>query len=422
MNKVLIIGSGGREHTLAYKISNDKFVEEVHCIPGNGGTLELAKNYDIDIYDFDSIYRYVKEKGIDVIVVGPEGPLNEGIVDFFKDRNIEIFGPDKFASQLEGSKLFARKFMSKNNIPQPKYFECDNIEDAYKIKKDLGLPIVLKADGLASGKGVFICHSEQDFEEALSELFVNKKFGEASDKISIEECLVGEELSIFAICDGSDYKIIGDAQDHKRVFDGDKGGNTGGMGAYSPTKICTPQLLENVENNIIKPTLKGIADEGHPYLGFLYVGLMIVEERPYVIEFNVRMGDPETQVVIPRLKTSLFKLIKESIKGKLKDLPIHFSDETYITVVLASKGYPDKYKKGQKISLDKIKQNSGAGFIFHAGTIYSNSNLLVAGGRVLNVVSYGSNLRNGIKNVYAQIENIKFEGMYYRKDIGQKGL
>ena len=417
MKDILIIGSGGREHTLAWKLSQDEKVQKVHCMPGNGGTREIATNVNGDINDFEEIYKYVIKNDIDMIIVGPEAPLDKGIVDFFNSKKIKIFGPTQFASQLECSKLFARKFMHQNKIPQPEYYECSDINSAYEIKEKLGIPLVLKADGLAAGKGVLICNSNTDFENGVKAMFTDKKFGDASNKISIEDCLVGEELSVFAVCDGTNFKIIGNAQDHKRIFDDDKGPNTGGMGAYSPTKICTNEILNKVEDKIIKPTLNGMSQLGHPFTGFLYVGLMIVEGEPFVIEFNVRMGDPETQVVIPRIKSSLYNIFESCIEGKISETEIEFDSRIFITIVLASNGYPDKYKVGQSIELSDYN-----GLLFHAGTKYVDSKYIVSGGRVLNVVSCGENLQEAINQVYGAIVNISFLDMYYRTDIGKKGL
>ena len=419
MKNVLVIGSGGREHTFAWKLSKDENVDKVFCIPGNGGTAKIAINHNIDIKDFNEIYSYVLDQDIDMIIVGPEAPLNDGIVDFFREKNVKIFGPDKFASQLECSKLFARDFMLENKIPQPEYFECDRVSKAIEIKDKVGLPLVLKADGLAAGKGVLICKSESEYHEGIKTMLEDKKFGSASDKISIEECLEGEEVSVFAVCDGQNYKIIGNAQDHKRAFDGDSGPNTGGMGAYSPTLLCDEKFLEKVEDRIIKPTLKGMSQIGHPFTGFLYVGLMIVNNEPYVIEFNVRMGDPETQVVIPRIKTSLYEIFNNCLEETLKDTDIEFESDWYCTVVLASKGYPEKYTKGQEIKgLEKVREGS----LFHAGSKKTDDNYFVSGGRVLNVIGNGEDLSSAIDNAYKNIENIEFENMYYRTDIGHKGL
>ena len=417
MKNILIIGSGGREHALAWKLSQDKKVREVYCMPGNGGTRKVAINVNHDINDFEEIYNYVIKNKIDMVIVGPEAPLDRGIVDFFNNKKIKIFGPTQFASQLECSKLFARKFMHQNNIPQPKYYECSNIDSSYKIKEELGLPLVLKADGLAAGKGVLICNSDSEFEDGVKAMFTDKRFGLASSKISIEECLIGEELSVFAVCDGKNFKIIGDAQDHKRIFDNDQGPNTGGMGAYSPTRICTDKILYKVENEIIKPTLKGMNELGHPFKGFLYIGLMIVDGELFVIEFNVRMGDPETQVVIPRIKASLYDIFKNCIEGTINDMEIGFDPKTFITVVLASEGYPDKYKIGQTIELSNYD-----GLLFHAGTKYIDEKHTVSGGRVLSVVGCGKDLEEAISQTYKTIDKISFSGLYYRTDIGKKGL
>ena len=419
MRNILVIGSGGREHAIAWKLNKDEPDDSIYCMPGNGGTSQFAQNIDIDINNFESISEFVINNQIDIIIVGPEGPLDKGIVDFFNAKDVKIFGPDQFASQLESSKLFARDFMADNNIPQPRYYECSDIESAYKIKAEMGLPLVLKADGLAAGKGVIICNSDQEFEDALDIMFNDKKFGDACSKISIEECLIGEELSVFAICDGSDYLIIGNAQDHKRAFDGDEGPNTGGMGAYCPTLLCDEPILDKVSSDIIEPTLKGMKGLGHPYIGFLYVGLMVVDNAPYVIEFNVRMGDPETQVVIPKISTSLLSLFDSCLEGDLKNYEIDFNDQFHVTVVLASDGYPEQYEKGQSIhGLENIED----GFLFHAGTKSDNNSFLVSGGRVLNVIGTGSSLKKAIQDVYGRIDKINFEGMSYRKDIALKGL
>ena len=419
MRNILIIGSGGREHAIAWKLNNDDSNNMIYCLPGNGGTAQFAKNIDIDVDNFELILEFVKGNNIDIIIVGPEGPLDKGIVDFFKNKDIKIFGPDKFSSQLESSKLFARDFMAKNNIPQPNYYECSNIELAYSIKDKMGFPLVLKADGLAAGKGVIICNNDREFTKGVDIMFNDKKFGDACSKISIEECLLGEEVSVFAVCDGTDYVIIGDAQDHKRAFDGDLGPNTGGMGAYSPTLLCNETLLDRVRCQIIEPTLKGMEELGHPYVGFLYVGLMIVDGAPYVIEFNVRMGDPETQVVIPKISSSLLSVFDNCLDGKLKDSEININDQFYVTVVLSSKGYPDCYEKGQNIN---GISNIDNGFLFHAGTKLVGDSFLVSGGRVLNVIGAGDSLSEAIQSAYKRIEEINFEGMSYRTDIGRKGI
>ena len=417
MNKVLIIGSGGREHALAWKFSEDEDSCDVYCLPGNGGTSEIATNIDLDVNDFNSIYDFVDINKIDMVVVGPEAPLDKGIVDFFESRDIAIFGPSQYASQLECSKLFARKFMNENNIPQPNYYECSDIKSAYEIKEKMGLPLVLKADGLAAGKGVIMCYSDDDFDQGVKAMFTDKKFGLASKKISVEECIVGEEVSVFAVCDGNDFQIIGNAQDHKRIFDNDKGPNTGGMGAYSPAKMCTNRILEKVKSRIIAPTIDGMKRRGYPYRGFLYVGLMIVDGEPLVIEFNVRMGDPETHVVIPRIKTSIYEIFSSCINGTIDEVDIVYNSEIFVTIVLASDGYPDKYDVGQPIQIADYD-----GLLFHAGTKLREEKITVSGGRVLNKVGKGVNLKSAINQAYGFIDNISFNGKYYRTDIGKKGL
>ena len=417
MKKIIIIGSGGREHALAWKLYHDPKVEKIYCIPGNGGTKDFATNLDINFKDFNKILEVTEKYKIDMIIVGPENPLCNGIVDFFNNKKVKIFGPTKFASKLESSKLFARKFMKDNNIPQPIFYESDSFEKSVRIRNEIGIPLVLKADGLAAGKGVIMCYKESEFINGLKVLFEDKKFGAASHKISIEECLIGDELSVFAVVDGKNYVVIGDAQDHKRVFDNDRGPNTGGMGSYSPTKICTPSLLKKVKKQIIEPTINGMNNLNEPFKGFLYVGLMIVNGNPYVIEFNVRMGDPETQVVIPRIDSSFYDLLEKAIDGDLADFNIQFKDSFYTTVVLASKGYPDKYEKGQKIKISDDRR-----LLFHAGTKSVNDKIFVDGGRVMNVVGNGKTLEESIKDAYRQIEGIKFNNIFFRKDIGKKGI
>ena len=341
MYNILLLGSGGREHSIAWALSKDIKVNKLYCAPGNAGTFSIAINVSLDIMNNDLIYDFVKEKKINLIVVGPEQPLENGIVDYFEDKDIQIFGPSKYASQLETSKLFARYIMEEYNIPQPAFFECSNEEEILSLKNKLGFPMVLKADGLAAGKGVIICNNDSELNLAIDEMIINKKFGSASSKISVEECLKGDELSVFAICDGENYKIINSAQDHKRIFDSDRGPNTGGMGAYAPTPLFDEKLREKVEKKIIKPTLRAMSDKGHPFKGFLYVGLMMENNEPYVIEFNVRLGDPEAQVLIPLIKSSFLEIILSSINGNLDLLEIDLDDCYAVTVVLASNGYPD---------------------------------------------------------------------------------
>ena len=419
MYNILLLGSGGREHSIAWALSKDIKVNKLYCAPGNAGTLSVAINVSLDIMNNDLIYDFVKEKKINLIVVGPEQPLENGIVDYFDDKDIKIFGPSKFAAQLESSKLFARYIMEEYNIPQPAFFECSNEEEILSLRNKLGFPMVLKADGLAAGKGVIICNNESELNLAIDEMIINKKFGTASSKISVEECLKGDELSVFAICDGENYKIINSAQDHKRIFDNDMGPNTGGMGAYAPTPLFDEKLKEKVEKTIIKPTIKAMSDKGHPFKGFLYVGLMMVDNEPYVIEFNVRLGDPEAQVLIPLIKSSFLEIILSSVNGNLNSLEIDLDDCYAVTVVLASNGYPSLYKKGMKIKgLERIKDE----IVFHAGTKIENNNIIASGGRVINVIGINKNLKSAIDDAYSLIEKINFDNKYYRKDIGSKAF
>ena len=417
--KVLVIGSGGREYAFSWKFHKDAEVSEVYCAPGNGGTQLFANNLSIDINDHEQVLDAINKYDIDLTLVGPEAPLANGIVDFLDKHNVKVFGPDQYASQLESSKLFARDIMNEYNIPQPKYQRCTSKEEVIDVKNNWGLPLVVKADGLAAGKGVIICEDENSFSEALSVMFDNPQFGSASINVSVEECLYGEELSVFAVCDGENYKILNTAQDHKRAYDQDKGPNTGGMGAYSPTPLSTEEILLKTENSIIKPTLKAMRDKGHPYKGFLYVGIMIVDNNPYVIEFNVRMGDPETQVVIPLLKSSLYRLLNDSLEGNIIKTDIDISRQTAVTIVLASEGYPGKYPKG--MTIDGINDDNREN-VFHAGTSLKNENIVSSGGRVLNVIGFGANLEKAIKHAYDLANQINFKNKFFRSDIGRKGL
>ena len=417
MYNVLVLGSGGREHSMVWSLSQDKDISKIFCAPGNAGTASIAKNLNVDLNDNEQILNIVKDYDIGYTIVGPENPLNNGVVDFLTINGCKVFGPTKYASQLECSKLFARKFMEKHNIPQPSFFECSSEEEVMSIGTKLGFPIVLKADGLAAGKGVLICANQSELDKGLDLMFIDRKFGDASNKISVEECLKGEELSIFIITDGENYKILNSAQDHKRIFDNDKGANTGGMGAYCPAPLFDENLKQKVENRIIIPTIKGMKKEGHPYRGFLYIGIMIVEGDPYVIEYNARLGDPESQVLMPMLKDGLFPIIKSVLGKTVKDLNINKKEGYMVTVVLASKGYPEQYKKNMLITgLDE------SFLTFHSGTNLIDNKIYAIGGRVLNVIGYDLSLEGAISNAYENVKKINFENMYYRTDIGKKGL
>ncbi len=417
--KVLILGSGGREHAFAWSLSNDPLVEQLYCAPGNGGTGSIGENVPLDIQDPNETLKFVERNSIDLTIVGPEAPLEQGVVDVFKKNGKLIFGPTQYAAQLETSKVFARKVMAGCNVPQPCFVVCNTRQEVENAKSEYGLPVVVKVDGLAAGKGAYVCESEAEFENSLCEIYENRIFGSASDQVLVEQCLVGEELSVFAVCDGEDFVILNTAQDHKRIYDEDKGPNTGGMGAYSPTPLTNHQLMDKVCRDIYTPVLKSMVKDGNPFTGFLYAGLMLVEGDPYVIEFNVRMGDPETQVVLPLLQSSLFELLFNSVTGKLAETKITTSTKTAVTVVLASDGYPGKYSKGQEITgLEADSSN----LVFHAGTKSQDGKTFVNGGRVLNVVGFGNDLESAIENSYQIIDKIHFDGMYYRKDIGQKGM
>jgi len=367
----------------------------------------------------EELLDFVNKKNIDLTIVGPEQPLANGVVDYFDKHNKVIFGPNKFCSQLESSKLFARYIMEKNNIPQPAFFECASEEEVLSVSGQLGFPLVMKADGLAAGKGVIICNNSQELNDAIDDMILNKKFGLAASKISVEEFLYGDEVSVFAICDGENYKIINSAQDHKRIFDNDKGPNTGGMGAYSPSPMFTSSLSNKVEEQILKPILNAMKDEGHPYKGFLYLGLMVNDGNPHVIEFNVRLGDPEAQVVLPLYKKSLYDLICSSINGNLDQIDVDEEAQYAVTVVLAAKGYPDKYNKGMQISgLDELDNE----LIFHAGTKIQDEKFITSGGRVINVVGIDSSLNEAINKAYRVVDSINFKEKYFRTDIGKKAF
>ncbi len=417
---ILILGSGGREYAFTWKLFNEKNVNNIYCIPGNAGTASIANNVNISINNFKSIVDFVKDKNIDFTIVGPEDPLDNGIVDYFEAHNCKILGPNKDCAKLESSKIYARDIMKKYNIPHPNYVSCKTKEEVISAQNKLGFPIVLKADGLAAGKGVIICNDQKEFSRGLSNFFENNNFGKASNKISVEECISGPEISIFTICDGDEYIILNNAQDHKRIYDGDIGPNTGGMGAYCPTPLYDKFIESKIKEKIIEPTLNAMISEGHPYSGFLYFGLMLVKNEPYIIEYNVRMGDPETQVVLPMMDTSLSDLVNSTINHKLKTFDYKNKSGSCVTVVLAADGYPGDYKKGYKIEgLNKLNKN----LVFHAGTsLDDKNNFITSGGRILNVLGYGKNLNDAIKDVYENVEKVNFKNKYFRKDIAKKGL
>ncbi len=413
-----LIGSGGREHALCQKIHESKLIKKIICFPGNAGTAKIAKNIKADILNFREIHQLVQFHKIDLVIVGPEEPLVRGLVDYLRKKKIKVFGPDKFASRLEGSKAFMKKVCKSNNIPTADYKICKNKKDVLNFLKKSKLPLVVKADGLAEGKGVTICSSKKKVLNISEEIFKGKF--KSSKKIVLEEFLEGEEASYFVIADKKTFKFFGTAQDHKRVKENDKGPNTGGMGAYSPAKIIDKKLEKKIINKIIKPTFFALKKKKIYYTGFLYVGLMIQDNEPYLIEFNVRMGDPECQVILPRLKTDLIKIIKNVVNNKLKQTSINWHNKKSMTVVLCSKGYPGKYKKNKTIkNLDRIKLSKND-FIYHAGTKLENDQLKSNGGRVLNITSVGTDFLNIRKKIIKIIKNINWKGGFFRRDIGWK--
>ncbi len=416
--KVGIIGSGGREHALCYAIKKSKKVEKIYCIPGNAGTYKLAQNIDLDINNFSLLKEFVDENKIDIIIIGPEKPLVEGIVDFLEKNNIKVFGPNKLASKLEGSKIFTKNLCKKYNIPTAQFGVFDNLEKAITFLNQCKLPLVVKADGLAAGKGVYICENKKQAEEAIKEI-INGKFGKANE-ILIEEFLQGEEMSFFIISDGKDFKKFSTAQDHKRVGEGDIGPNTGGMGAYSPSRLESNSLDEKIINRIIKPTFRALKDLNTNFKGFLYAGLMIIENEPYLIEYNVRMGDPECQTILPRLKTNLFEIIDAVINENLNQINIDWFDSKALSIVQCSKGYPGSYENNQEIkNLDKIILLENE-FIFHAGTKINNSKIFSNGGRVLNIVTKSESFKKSRELALKLIKKINWKNGFYRKDIGFK--
>ena len=414
--KVGIIGSGGREHALCEALSKSKKVDKIYCFPGNAGTSKIAENILINTDDFNALKKFILSENIQLIIVGPEKPLVEGIVDFFESINIPIFGPNKFASQLEGSKIFTKKICEKYKIPTAKFGIFENIDKAKSFIGETKFPLVVKADGLAAGKGVYICENKDNASNAIEEIF-NGKFGKAKH-ILIEEFLKGEEMSYFIVSDGKNIKRFQTAQDHKRVGEGDTGKNTGGMGAYSPSRLINKELDEKILEKIIQPTLKALKDMNCIYKGFLYAGLMITNNEPYLIEYNVRMGDPECQTIIPKLKSDLLDIILACIESKLDQIQIDWHDINSLCIVLCSKGYPDQYKKDMiiknltKINLDQNQK------IYHAGTKIKNEDIVSNGGRVLNFVNLSTTFKKARESNIKLIEEINWPNGFYRKDIG----
>jgi|TARA_B100001057_G_scaffold256847_1_gene257089 phosphoribosylamine--glycine ligase len=411
-----LIGSGGREHALCKKLYESKQVKRIICFPGNAGTSQLATNIEVNILDFKKILKLVKKYKIDMVMVGPEEPLVKGIVDFLRKNKVKVFGPNKYAAKLEGSKAFMKKICVQNKIPTAKFKVCKQNIHVKKFLNNCPLPIVVKADGLAAGKGVTICKTRKQVMKKTNEIFKGKF--NSSKKVVLEEFLEGEEASYFIIADNNNFKFFGTAQDHKRVFEKDKGPNTGGMGAYSPAPIITKKLEKKIILKIVKPTLNALRVKRKSYKGFLYVGLMIKNNEPFLIEYNIRMGDPECQAILPRLKTDLVKIVENTIKNKLKDTKILWSKNKSMTIVLCSKGYPNSYKKNLPIkNLNKIKLSKQS-FIYHAGTKLTKDNLFSNGGRVLNITSVGKNFLTIRNKIISIIKKLSWNHGFFRKDIG----
>ena len=416
--KVGIIGSGGREHAICKSLKKSQKINQIYCFPGNAGTEEIAKNVNLDLDNFEYLKNFIIEEKIDLIVIGPEKPLVNGLADYLEQFNIKVFGPNKVASQLEGSKIFTKQICEKYNIPTAKFGIFQNREDSKKFLKKTNFPTVIKADNLASGKGVYICSNEDEADIAIEEIF-NGKFGDAKNLL-IEEFLEGEEMSYFTINDGNNFKHFGSAQDHKRVMDGDKGKNTGGMGAYSPSRLMNEELENKIIERIIKPTLKALTELGSEYKGFLYAGLMIVNNEPYLIEYNVRMGDPECQTILPKLETDLLDIFLACCEKKLDKFEIKWSNKKSLCVVLCSNGYPDSFEKSVEIkNLEKIKLDKQE-YIFHAGSLKKEGKTYAIGGRVLNFVALSDEFINARQMIYKKLDELDWQGGFYRKDIGHK--
>ena len=418
---VLILGSGGREHAFAYKIRQSSLCKNLYVAPGNSGTGEIASNLEINVNQFEQIVEAIKNLNISLVLVGPEVPLVNGLTDFIKGfsdlKDIIVIGPNKHAAQLEGSKDFAKDFLNRHNIPTAshKTFTNENIKDAFSYIDEMKSPYVLKADGLAAGKGVLIIKDPDEAKKELEEMLINSKFGEASKSVVIEEFLDGIELSCFVITDGKNYKLLPSAKDYKRIGEGDTGLNTGGMGAVSPPTFLTKEFMEKVENQVIKPTVEGLKKDNINYQGFIFFGLIKVNEEPYVIEYNVRMGDPESEVVLPRIKSDIMEMFFSVGKGTLKDHKIIIDNNKAVTVFLVSGGYPEKYEKNKEIfGLDLVQDS----MVFHAGAKYEDGKLKTNGGRVVAVTSKANTIEEALEMSYDSIKKISFEKMNYRKDIG----
>ena len=422
MKKILVIGSGGREHTIVCKLSSSPKIGKIFCSPGNAGISRQAQCISISAEDISGLANFAEKESIDLTVVGPEAPLTMGIVDFFQKRGLTICGPSAQAAELEGSKAFAKKFMKKYNIPTADHTTFSSPEQAKKHVRERGTPLVIKADGLAAGKGVILAMTEKEALDAIDSIMIKKDFGTAGNKVVIEELLRGEEASFLAFTDGETVVPMPSSQDHKAIYDGDQGPNTGGMGAYSPAPVVTAEISEKAMKKIMIPTIKGMAAEGRKYRGILYAGLMIDKGEPWVLEFNTRFGDPETQPLLIRMKNDLLPVLEATIAGTLKEIKIEWDARPAVCVVMASSGYPGTYEKGKIISGLEAAEQVKEAFVFHAGTTWKNGNIVTNGGRVLGVTALGDTIREAINQAYKAVSTIAWEGAYHRKDIGSKAL
>jgi len=418
---ILVIGSGGREHALCWKIRQSSKVKKLYCAPGNGGIAQIAECVSIAADDIDELLKFAFSKKIDLTVVGPEVSLIKGIVDAFVQKGLKVFGPSKEAAQLEGSKAFAKEFLHRRNIPTAFYKIFEKSPEALDFLNKSKYPVVVKADGIAAGKGVYVCQDLKEAQRAIDDIMVQKMFGAAGEKVVIEECLQGQEASVLAICDGKHFLVLPSAQDHKRIFDDDLGPNTGGMGSYSPAPIVTAKILDTIITRIIEPSIRGMYQEGMPFKGVLYVGLMLTQEGPFVLEFNTRFGDPETQSILPRLKSDLVDIMMAACDARLNDLKVEWDPRPCVCVVITSGGYPGKYQSGFEIKglADVVDEDT---IVFHAGTKNDGGSLVTAGGRVLGVTSLGNSLEKAIAKAYEAVDKINFEHMFFRRDIALKAL
>ena len=416
--KVLVIGSGGREHALAWKIAQSPLVKKVFCAPGNAGTANVAENIDIPSDNVDALLQFATVTGIGLTVVGPEQPLVKGLVDSFEESGLRVFGPSQRAAEIEGSKVFCKDLMKKYGIPTARYESFDS-PDQVKLFTKEDEPVVVKASGLAAGKGVILCSNAEEARSAVQSIMQEKAFGNAGDQVVVEEFLTGQEVSLLAFTDGKTVLPLDSAQDHKAAFDGDKGPNTGGMGAYSPALVFTEELKQQVIDEIMIPTVRAMAKEGRYYRGILYAGLMLTESGPKVLEFNARFGDPETQPIMMRIKNDIVPIFEACIDGTLAKQSLQWRQEPTVCVVMAAKGYPSSYEKGKEISGLNSDENRQV-VVFHAGTKLENGKVLTNGGRVLGVTALGSDINQAIKNAYSAVDKIKWDGVHYRKDIGNK--